>query len=820
MRTQHIARVILLSTIVLVLSGCQVFSPVGDFISQRYTNTASYFNTYYNAQKAFSEAEREVLDGIKTGREKAAKGQKYTYVISPTARTKFTASIEKNSKLLTFYPTSKFVDDALLMIGKAYYYLEEDVKAERKFLELIAQYPESNVIPEAKLWYGKSLLRQNRTAEGLQQLGSLYTQALDQGEDDVAGGAALALGTYYFEQEDYQNALKYFRQSVEVLNDGAENARTQFQIGLCYSKLGDPKAAEEAFHAVHDFNPDYATTFQASLYESRMLTEQKKYEPALDLLFEKLDDMKYAEFFGTARREIGNTYAAEGKIHDAIAEYRYVDTAFARTDDAARSMFALASLYESKLFQYDSARVYYDKARNEFTASEITPAAILKSESFGKYFALKRDLGRMDTTIMEITIPGFKRRDTIAVMREDSIRIADSLAAVKGKQRTTLPIGGRDTIAAEGESNPDSAQLAASNNLLSRRTQSAAATDTAAGTNIRQTAGRTPQERDSVMRADSAAHISKIAADSTTRLMKARAERRQLDSLSRQITRSKFELAGILYLELNRPDSALVYFSDVVKSTTDSSLAARAYYTMADIYRTTDTTAHGAVDSLYRKIIDVAPASSYAQEARKYLHLPPRQETADSSEIGFLSGEQLMTEGKTAQAISTFRSIAETYPVSAYAPKALYTIGWLYENQLSNNDSAEAVYKRLTVGYPSSPYAAKVQPKLAAAETERREAEAREKAEKVKKEKEAKEKEAADKLKADTEKQKALGTPKAGAPADTTASDSLKSVVKPPMPPDTSSSRSGGLRTPVDSTLKPPTNPSPAIPDTGRSIHY
>ena len=44
-----------------ILSGCFIYNPTAEFVKQRYTNSISYFNTFYNAQRAFTEAEDEVI---------------------------------------------------------------------------------------------------------------------------------------------------------------------------------------------------------------------------------------------------------------------------------------------------------------------------------------------------------------------------------------------------------------------------------------------------------------------------------------------------------------------------------------------------------------------------------------------------------------------------------------------------------------------------------------------------------------------------------------------------------------------------------------
>ena len=82
--------------------------------------SCAYYNTFYLARKDFNKAEEN--------RRNTPNPQVQTAL--------YTEAIKKASKLLEFYPKSKWVDDALLLIGKSYYYQAEFTKAERKFREL------------------------------------------------------------------------------------------------------------------------------------------------------------------------------------------------------------------------------------------------------------------------------------------------------------------------------------------------------------------------------------------------------------------------------------------------------------------------------------------------------------------------------------------------------------------------------------------------------------------------------------------------------------------------------------------------------------
>ena len=115
----RLIRAILLPVLLYLLvaaNGCSVFSTVGGWFSSGYENAVAYFNAYYNAKRLFDEAEAELLAA-----QLAAKGKStLTGNVQPVAppRQKFATVIDKCSNILSFYPKSNVVDDALFLIGK------------------------------------------------------------------------------------------------------------------------------------------------------------------------------------------------------------------------------------------------------------------------------------------------------------------------------------------------------------------------------------------------------------------------------------------------------------------------------------------------------------------------------------------------------------------------------------------------------------------------------------------------------------------------------------------------------------------------------
>jgi len=84
----------------------------------------------------------------------------------------------------------------------------------------------------------------------------------------------------------------------------------------------------------------------------------------------------------------------------------------------------------------------------------------------------------------------------------------------------------------------------------------------------------------------------------------------------------------------------------------------------------------------------------------------------DPAEEKYFEAESLMLLEDYAGAISGFYNVHITYPGSPFAPKALYTCGWILENELLLLDSAAAYYDSLIANYPTSEYVRIIAPKL------------------------------------------------------------------------------------------------------------
>lgn len=610
----------LLTTV--VIAGCAVTDFVG-----------AYFNTYYNAQKLFTEAEEEVLNQPARTAAGAEPAFLAPFDFPQQARGKFTSVIEKCSKLLQYHPDSKLVDDALLMIGKSYYYQNEHQAAERKFKELLATYPESDLVLEASLLLANTYYRMNDKLNAAAHAQQLVQQAQQQDEPAIVAKASVLLGVLSAEAKEYDAAQQHFRQAAGTAETAQERSSAYRKVAEMHELLHQYDKAAEAFALSEAESDNYLGVYQGQIGKARNLSRLGRYEESLEILEDLIQNTNYREFFGEIDLDIANVYRDQKDYRSAEAQYRYVDTAYARTEVAAKSYHELGLLYETKLFLYDSARVAFDKGKVEYPPAPITVALQRKSTLMSKYFVSRAEIAKYDSIKEYILHPP----DTTEV----EPALADSLSADSLKGTTV------------------------------------ALSDSLRGT-------RVPPVPPPPM-----------------------------DTVLARLAYNKSELGGLFYTGLQVVDSARYWYERVLTDHPASSYAPRALYTLIQIYGSDSVVARSTIDSLHRVIVTRYPQSEFAAESRRHLGLAPVTRGVNPTETRLRDAELLVAKGDVASALQSYKEIVNADSASPFAPKAQYTIGWLYENMKGEMDSSIVHYERLVRRYPNSTYASLVQPRLA-----------------------------------------------------------------------------------------------------------
>ena len=119
-------------------------------------SSCAYFNTFYNAERYFKEADLLRL-------EKSDKG------IPLRAIDNYGKTIQKCKVVLSDYPESKYVNDAILLMAKAQFYRSEYDNAILN-LKLIFDKGSEDQIAEAKYWSAVCKWKKGKTQTAIDEL--------------------------------------------------------------------------------------------------------------------------------------------------------------------------------------------------------------------------------------------------------------------------------------------------------------------------------------------------------------------------------------------------------------------------------------------------------------------------------------------------------------------------------------------------------------------------------------------------------------------------------------------------------------------------
>jgi outer membrane protein assembly factor BamD (BamD/ComL family) len=335
--------------------------------------------------------------------------------------------------------------------------------------------------------------------------------------------------------------------------------------------------------------------------------------------------------------------------------FNYVDTTYKRSESAGIACFLLGEIWEKNYMKYDTAMQYYDKSMAAQSPKEYKAAARRKSQDFAKYLSFHTNLN--------------KHKRQLDYILDPQTFLDDSLAYVEYK--------------AEQDSLRDQNQ---NNNL-----------------------------RGSVDRKRSTTAFGKENLDKSDKKKKKiiimpKRPKISADSLNSLIAGVKFELGNLFFTELNVPDSTFYYYNDVVFNYPLSSNTPKMLFALGSYFLTVNDSLKA--DSLFNVVYDNYKNDRIVNEAAKKLGKSEIDFADDPAEDLYLKSENEMFSSNYDVAIEGFYEIFNNYPKSQMAPKSLYTIGWILENNLNYPDSAAAVYDTLSMKYKKSEYAKAVSKKL------------------------------------------------------------------------------------------------------------
>ena len=377
MRPAPLARLFVLLALSLgVLGGCRS----GSALHNRYNNFRAYYNTYYNASRSLEDGERALEQAAVTvDRSRLVPVFPVTESAGGTSGP-FQEAIDKSAELLRTRPGSKWADDALLVIGKAYFYQRNLAGAEQKFRETMAAAEladDRRLGDEARFWLGRTYAAGDRFDEGV--------LALEEGLADPGGDRRwtarmrLALGELYARAGRWDEAAETLRAGAPDEDDADVAARAYVLLGQVEEHAERWDFAADAYRAALDRNPAYELGYAAQLGRAMVLgVDAGQTDAALDAVRRmRADDKNYPRRAELALAEAQLREAAgdDGAALGLFRQVLYDDELAAGAPVKGQAHYRLGEFYRDALGDYVRASAHFDTAATALRA----PAADVRA---------------------------------------------------------------------------------------------------------------------------------------------------------------------------------------------------------------------------------------------------------------------------------------------------------------------------------------------------------------------------------------------------------------------------------------------------------
>jgi TolA-binding protein len=224
----------------------------------------AYFNTFYNAKSEFKKAEQERAQSLGSG-----------------GLDSYQRCIDKCQLLLRYYPKSKYVDDALYLIGLSRLYRGEYVQARASLEELVQRFPKSEYVERAYYNMGIAALHQDDAAGAATAFGQLASEFPD---SKLSVEAVFRSAEAKLDANDYEQAREELRAFLREHPKSDLVGEAQLRLARTYYDERRYEEARAEYDRVLQYDVEPNVRYESQLnstLSTRALAEQTLANPTL-----------------------------------------------------------------------------------------------------------------------------------------------------------------------------------------------------------------------------------------------------------------------------------------------------------------------------------------------------------------------------------------------------------------------------------------------------------------------------------------------------------------------------------------------------------
>ena len=347
-------------------------------LSRGYQKMTTQFNVLFNGEQSFEAGALKIKEGHKydytemlpiyltqdesarsaafsdmdRAAVKAMKAIKlHSITVKPRRKNK------RTKKYIKFRKKSEYndlIDDCYLLKGKSDYINKKYQKADKSFKFIIRQFPDNDIIYEARIWYVRSLVEQKKYSQVNEQLRSLNKKGLP---EEYRSSVFLVSAYYYVTIGDNRAAIENIERAIHLIKR-KDKAYYSFLLAQLYRKIGNYQKAMALFSRIEDMSSSYEMRFNAKISKAVAFSGGSNNQ-LLDELYKLLKNKKNKDYRDQIYYALANVLIKSGEEKKAI-DFYWKSTQLSVNNDIQRSatFMALGDLYYKKQIYEKSYQCY------------------------------------------------------------------------------------------------------------------------------------------------------------------------------------------------------------------------------------------------------------------------------------------------------------------------------------------------------------------------------------------------------------------------------------------------------------------------------
>lgn len=361
-------------------------------------SNCAYFNTLYNAKKKYNEAQKSEARQNQAATAQVSSDDEGAHVTRTNNQPTFNVGqndetyqqvIDKCKKLIATYPKSKYVDDAMMLIGKSLFALRRYDECVSALDSLTSRYPKTNMKQDAEFLKGKALATGKHYDDAAEQL-QKYVDTYRKGHDRPEAFYLLCTSLMQLGLSD--NAVAALQRLEKDHGRSDYRYRAQTDMAGILVEKGLYKESLAVYERLNHSRVPSNIRYDVWMGMGRSQIELKQYNEAMVTL----DKLRKTPVTPDQEAPMlllrGRARAGQDSTQRAIEVFKGVVSRFGRGVYGAEANFRLGVLYES-IDSLKTAQRYYTRVPGAYSGSEFADDAIKRASDIGRMLRLQEAAG-------------------------------------------------------------------------------------------------------------------------------------------------------------------------------------------------------------------------------------------------------------------------------------------------------------------------------------------------------------------------------------------------------------------------------------------